>query len=587
MPEGGPILQPPHASILKKVIFAGAGLFVLGLGVLGYVIFGSSDGEGVIITLNAPDQFQRGVPTVVDVIVSNQSGSGLRDAQINLTLPDDFAFVGTPGTRTIENRPVGLIEDGGGRKESFTVMASGEENTIRVLKGGVSYLPGALSSRFEKLATKDLVLTGEGVHFSFTNPEKVLAGEEFTITIAYENRSNTPYEDAEILLKYPDGFTLRSAEHNGAAFDGLAKLPLGNFSAIGKGSIVLKGLLVGQDEASFEFGATMSSRVGELRYDIVKSFSNVMLAASPLSLRIETSQFAQKFPGPGSTIEYRLSYTNNTEIPLKDVIVKASLVGEMFDIKTLKTDGFLRSADNSITWNASRVADLSSLAPGATGVVTFSVGTKPTYPITRLSSKNFTLTVKGVIESPTVPRGVATAKTVGLAQMTTKMRGQLLFNASAFYRDPSVTFVNAGTLPPKVGTPIQLTIHWTLKNTSTDVENVSLKAFLSPNVRYTGVYKSSTDTGPTYNERTQEITWSVPKILATRGTISSPVELVFQVELTPAINQVGSYPEIIGPTTGEYTDLFIGEKGALTDTFITLSLPDDATTAAASKMVVE
>lgn len=587
MPEGGPVLQPPHASILKKIIFAAAGLFVVGLGVLGYVLFGSSDGEGVVVTLNAPEQFQRGVPTVIDVIVNNQSGSGLRDAQISLTLPDDFSFVGTPGSRTVENRPAGLLEDGGGRKESFTVMASGEENTVRMLKGGVSYVPGALSSRFEKTTTKDVVLTGEGAQFSFTNPSKVLAGEEFTLTIAYQNKANVAYDDAEILIKYPDGFSLRSAEHNGNALEDTSKVVLGAFAVAGSGNIVIKGTLAGQDEASFEFGATMNARVGELRYDIVKSFSNVVLAASPLSLRIETSQFAQKFPGPGATMEYRLTYTNNTDIPLKDVIVKASLVGEMFDTKTIKTEGFLRSADNSITWNASRVADLASLAPGATGVVTFSVATKPSYPITRLSSKNFTLTVKGSIESPTIPRGVATSKTVGLAQLTTKMRGALLFNASAFYRDPSVTFTNAGTLPPKVGKPLQLTIHWTLKNTSTDVENVSLKAFLSPNVRYTGIYKSSTDTGPTYNERTQEITWSVPKILATRGTISSPVELVFQVELVPAINQVGSYPEIIGPTSGEYTDVFIGEKSQLSDTFINLSLPDDQTTLTTNKTVTE
>jgi hypothetical protein len=394
MPEGGPVLHPPHNVILKKIVISLSLLLIVGLSILAYILFRTDKGAGIDIVIGAPDNFERGVPTIIDVSVVNNSGNGLSDAQINLSLPDDLLFVGTPGVRTVENRTVDLINDGESRKESFTVMASGEENTVRQIKAGISYVPGALSSRFEKTAIKDIVLSGEGLVLNFTSPAKVLAGEEFTVEVSYENKSSATYDDAQLLLTFPDGFTVKSIEREGLTPDTANLLNLGNLQPGALGKAIIKGFIVGQDDASFEIIGTISSRIGELRYDVLKKFGNVVLASSPLSLRIETDSLSSKFPSPGANLSYRLIYTNNTDIPLKDAIVQATLVGEMFDIKTLKTDGFLRSSDNNITWNASRVSSLSSLAPGATGVVTFSVQTKSAYPINRLSPKNYTLTVR-------------------------------------------------------------------------------------------------------------------------------------------------------------------------------------------------
>jgi hypothetical protein len=162
--------------------------------------------------------------------------------------------------------------------------------------------------------------------------------------------------------------------------------------------------------------------------------------------------------------------------------------------------------------------------------------------------------------------------------VTNKLRGALNVATKGYYRDATAGIVNKGDMPPKVGAATQFTLHWVLKNTSTDVEGVRVHAFLGPNVRYTGVFKTNVgSTTPEYNDRTQEIAWSIPNISATRGILSDPLDLTFQVELTPAIDQLHTTPSLIGETQVSYKDLFTGEMLAGKANTLSTQLPDDLT----------
>ncbi len=574
-PAGGVSIEPPRSSFKKKLLLSLIGFIILGLGAAVYMVMRPTNGQGVDVVINFPDQLQYGVPTTLDVGVTNNSGDTLEQAQVALEIPSELIFIGSPSQKTVENRTVGDIESGVVRKESFMVMATGDENIVRQIKASVSYVPGTLSSRFEKSISKDLVLAPGGFTVSIAAPTKALSSEEFLTEITYTNNTTIEYDAVQLKLKYPTGFVVKSV--SSSTLDAASSLwDLGVVRAGQSGKVTVKGFVVGQDNAAFVISGALSALIGEVRYDVAQGGANITLSPSPLSLQVALDGGNTQILSAGQNIKYRLTYTNNTQIALKDVIVSAKLVGEMFDLKSIKTEGALRASDNTIIWNASRIADLSLLAAGATGVVNFEIATKASYPITRLSSKNFTVGVKAQIESPTVPVGVATSKTIGLTEITNKMRGTLGFAATGYYRDATSGIANAGALPAGVGRPTQFTIHWTLKNTSTDVTSVALKAFLGPNVRYTGIYKSSNTISPFYNDRTQEITWSVPSITATQGILSAPVELVFQVELTPAADQVGEFPQLIGESSGSYTDMFTGEQLQLKDAAITTQLPDDS-----------
>ncbi len=580
-------IEPPRRmSLLKKIVIGGIGLGVLLVGLLAWWTL-SGSGRSLAVNIVAPEQIQTGIPVSIDITMENSSGSALKDAQISVSLPNGFIFVGIPGKRSVENRRIGDLAANKISKETFLVMALGIEHTVATIQTNVSYVPGALSSRFEKVVSKDVVIGEAGITLNVAPPVKAFGGEEFITEVSYRNVSAAAFDSVQLKITYPPGFTFKSATV--AAADSANSIwQLGSLAAGAEQKFSIKGFIVGQDNEQFEIKATMVATIGEGEYDIAEQSATVAMAPSPLSIRVDALPSSAATFSPGDSIHYRLSYANNTTDGLRDVIVRARLTGEMFDLKSLKTDGVLRSSDNTIIWNAARIPAFASLPPNASGNVEFTISTKGQYPITRLSSKNYTLTVHAEIESPTVPRNVAADKTLGVAELISKMRGALNFEALGYYRD-TIGITNSGAYPPKVGQPTQFTIHWVLRNTSTDVEQIRAKAFLGPNVRYTGVSRLTAGASSTfnYNDRTQELTWDVPRMNATRGTLSDPVEAIFQVELTPAIDQVRTSPEIIQRSDLSYKDLFTGEQLSGTARAITIRLPDDPTVINAGHDVVQ
>ncbi len=385
-------------------------------------------------------------------------------------------------------------------------------------------------------------------------PQKVFAGETFDIKVEYENVSDAAFTDLQLLLEYPRGFTYQSSTL--PPDEGNTLWKLGDLRAGSKGSFIVKGSMAGPDNAFFDFAVGINTSFLGKQYSVNQKTASLSLSPSPLALSVLVNNKANYVAEPGETIEYEISYENNTDLGLKDAIITAKLSGAMFDLSEIDSrDGVFRSGDGTIQWNAARDSDLSVIRPGEGGTVSFSVKVRQSYPIKRISDKNYTLKLTAEIESPTVPANVSSNRTVGSVTHEMKVRGLLEPIIGAYYRDDT-QIKNTGPIPFRVGQKTTLNMHWTLKNWATDMGSVQMKTFLGPNVRYTGVYNATNGVAPTYNERTQEFTWEPGMIPATKGVIDNPMELTFQIEITPSSNQVNQFPALLGETTTTATDLF-------------------------------
>ena len=269
------------------------------------------------------------------------------------------------------------------------------------------------------------------------------------------------------------------------------------------------------------------------------------------------------------------------------MIISAQLVGDMFDLTTLNTNGSLRSFDKTIIWNVANTPSLAVISPGASGKVEFRIDAKDVYPIKRLSDKNFILKVNAVIESPTVPQFVAAAKTISITSQEAKVAGKAVVDAKAFFRDAASGIVNRGPMPPKVGKATNFTVHWLITNYGTDIKNVEVKAFLGGNVRFTGEAKSNTTTVPVYNERTQEVVWMIDSISAGNGVLSRSSEAIFQVEAIPSVSDIGKYMTLLQATSLKASDDFTGLEIQANDSGLNTELPDDLTITSQQGVVVQ
>ncbi|OGY63072.1 MAG: hypothetical protein A2745_01455 [Candidatus Harrisonbacteria bacterium RIFCSPHIGHO2_01_FULL_44_13] len=562
--------------MLTKLYWILAIVLILLIGLAGFFWFQSRSNQGLDLQINAPDEVLIGVPFDLEINVTNDSGGILKDSKLSLAIPEDVVFVGSAVGKTVEYKTLGNLGVGNLTKESFKLMALGEENSLRQIEATLSYLPTSLGSRFEIVKKIDLEAGQFGLVVDLTAPEKVFSGEDFEIAASYKNVSGIDLSGLILKMEYPPTFNFIESSLEPDAGNNVWNL--GDLRRGSEMEFKIKGNLIGPDDSFFDLRASLEANFLGKTYVISGKSANVSISPSPLSLRIFLNEDPDYVAGPGDVLNYSLAYANNTDVALRDVVIEAKLIGEMFDLKTLNTNGITRSGENALVWNASNLPELAVLPVGASGTVNFQTKVANSYPIKRLSDKNFVLKAEAQIESPTVPYFVGARKTVGLAKLETKVAGQIKVDTKVYFRDAASGILNKGPMPLKAGQPTQFTAHWFITNFGTDVSGVEVRAFLEGNVRMIAdKTKSNSGALPVYNERTQEVVWLIDRIPATKGVIGDPLEAIFQIEAMPSANLAGTYMPLIKNSSITATDDFTGLKLSGSDLAATTALPDDPT----------
>lgn len=572
-------------SLRFKLIVISVIVIVVAVVIAAFFWYQARSVRGLDIEIGAPEQVLLGVPFTVTVNVANSAQNILQDIKLNLNIPEGVVFIGEQQDKTVEFKDIGDLGVGSLIKEEFQLMAISGEDTFKRLEADVSYLPFSLASRFEKSEAIDVGVRGSGIVLDLTAPAKVFSGEGLEVVISYRNVSDRDFRNLKLRMEYPPIFSFLKSSIAPDVSNNVWEL--GDLRSGSEGTIKINGSVIGQAKSFFDFKGSIDGEFLGESYIISSRSVTQTVETSPLSLNILLNGDQDVIVRPGDALNYSLNYANNVDIGLRDVIISAQLVGEMFDQSTLVTDGFLRSFDKTIVWNAANTPSLAVVSPGASGKVEFKIDVKDLYPIKRLNDKNFILKINATIESPTVPQFVVAAKTISVTSQEAKVAGQATIDAKAFFRDASSGIVNKGSLPLKVGKATNFTIHWLITNYGTDIKNVEVKSFLGGNVRFTGEAKSNTATIPTYNERTQEIVWMIDSISAGSGVLSRPLEAIFQVEAIPSVSDIGKYMTLLQGTQFKATDDFTGLEMQASDTGLTTGLKDDPTVTSQQGMVIQ
>ena len=532
-------------------------------------------GQDLSVEIRGPQQVFLGVPFDINISVVNKSRSVLQDSRLAVTLPEGAVFVGSPVQENTNLKDLGSIGSGGVLDESFTIMILKGENTIRQLSANLTYSPSTIGARFEKKATFDISIGQPALSLDLITPQKVLSGDNFEITVGYKNNSDIEFSNLKLRLQYPPSFTFESTTLKADEDNNVWNL--GSLRPGSEKDFTINGNIIGPDNSFFEFRGFIESEFSGQTYTVSDNLATISILPSPFSLKISLNENEGFAVRPDDSLRYTISYVNNTDVTLRDVIVTAQLSGEMFDLPTIRTKGVFRSLDNTIIWNAATNPELALISANQSGSVDFSIRAKKQYPIRRLSDRNFTLKVSAQIESPTVPYFLAADKTIGLANISNKVSGDIDLQTIGLFRDAASGIINQGPFPPRANQSTQFSIHWIIKNFSTDVSDVKVRTFLAGDTNFLRVVRSNVDSVPIYNPRRQEITWDISHINATRGVLSEPVEAIFQIETRPSINMINREAPLMQETTIEAKDDFTGVT--LTDKTRRVSsrLPDDPT----------
>jgi hypothetical protein len=282
-------------------------------------------------------------------------------------------------------------------------------------------------------------------------------------------------------------------------------------------------------------------------YMNIASTTQAELASKTVSISISPSPLAVKISREGASVQpdviYRgdkLSYIitceNTGDISLFGVVVRATLASEALQTQTISGTGYFDDTKKMYTWTGGQILGLKEIKPHTSVSIPFSVTVAQTISASALSAP---VIVRAQATSPTVPTSISAKETIGIGQVESKIGGMLGLTQNAYFKEPLSDITNEGSLPPQVGKPIQYTIHWKLSGAG-DFDTTIVRATLPAGVIWTGKVKVlGTDAIPLYNERTQEIMWTIPRIAA-KDFVSQTPEAVFQISFTPSSQNSGN-----------------------------------------------
>ena len=550
------------------------GLLIIICLISGWYIWHFLGSRGLTLDLEAPAEVKSGTPIDIKVTFKNDSGSVLNDALLTLSLPEGAAFWGSDAEKIVDNKSLGDIGVGGMAQETYKVIVFASEETMKDFKATVNYAPTSLNSRFDKTQSISIKVASSGMAVNLQIPSKVTSSEDFNLNISYQNVSDMDFSDLEMKVEYPPNFNYGNSSLKPDAGNNVWEL--GDLRRNSQGKLNIKGNVIGSAEDDFKFISYIYMRVAGQSYLINKTETQGAIGASPLSVAIHLNNNDDYAASVNDTLNYTISFINETKVALKEVVVRAQLIGDMFDFTSVSAQEIFRPDNNTLIWHMLNTPTLASLDPGAAGAVNFSIKAKNDFPIHNFSDKNFTLKINAEVESPTMFEG-ANSRIFSRAKLETKVAGNIKIDAQAYFRDANSGIINNGLFPPKVGQPTNFTIHWIIRNYANDISGVEVKSVLANNVKMVGLPRANYLTAPVYNESTREIVWRLDKIQANQGLSNNSLEAVFQVEAIPSSDQVGNYMPLMDQSFIKAHDEFTGIDLTSNDLALTTALPDDFT----------
>lgn len=531
-------------------------------------------GRGVEIAVDGPREVYRGVPFELTVNIANQMDGVLSSAALNTSVPQGIVRLDTFGEQgALVSDSVGDLGSGTITKKTFHLFAVGEVGSSYRIPVALTYQMGR--SQFEVGQKYEVAVSKSPISVDVQKPEYILRGSEFDLTISYENTSTFDFPEVFLEVQYPSAFRFVSATLTPDSLNNYWRL--GALNAGSKGNIKVRGAFQGVLGEQLSMQVALSVGFLGKTYAVATAEPTFSMAPSPVALNLLVNGSATYVARIGDRLRYGIQYQNVSGIALADFSVRASFAGELFDVSSMQTDGGFDPMTNSITWNATTLPGLRLVESGSSGELDFEVRLKPTFSIKRLGDKNFVLRLNVVAESPSVPYYLAASKTSAAANLETKVGGLIFLDAKAFYRDALAGIANSGAMPPRAGQPTQYTVHWIIRNYATDVRDIAIKAALEPGVSWTGIVKSNIDSVPLYHEDTREMAWTIDRVAATRGVLSDPIEVIFQLQAVPQSSSIGQFQPLMSAVTLKAVDDFTGLELLSGDIALTTALPDDVT----------
>ncbi|TSD01632.1 MAG: Uncharacterized protein Athens071425_361 [Parcubacteria group bacterium Athens0714_25] len=533
------------------------------LGAIAYGVFRYSQTafseDRVIVEVEGPVEINSAEIIKYKIKYKNNNRADLNNAELAISYPENFKPEGNSNFESEgENNSrikLGKIKS----KSEGSVEIQGRFyapiNYTLIIKASLKYVPSNFSSSFQSDGQKGLDVKTSAVEVSIDAPREVLSENKVEYIIAYQNTSTVSFDNLKLKVYFPDGFEI--GDSSVPIFEGSGTWNIGGLAPGQKGEVKISGIIRGSrgDVKSIKAVIGQSRQDRELLvYESREAVSKIV--ALPLSISQTVNGQKSLNVNPGESLKYEISYRNDGDIGLRDLILTVKIDSPVLDFSKLNLGGkgSYDADKKEISWKASDFPQLAKIDPNQGETISFSIPVKEKIDVNGSGDKNFSIESVAKIDSPDV-----TYPAVGINESTSraivKMNSKVILGVGSYYNNSDIK--TSGPIPPVVGQETEYVIQWTISNISNDIGDVSAIASLPTGAKWKEEIFPK-DENVEYNNRTNEIVWKPGKIDAGTGVLNQSKSVSFKISVVPQVNQVGMAVALLGKTTLKAKDLFTG-----------------------------
>jgi hypothetical protein len=542
-----------HVRFAALFLGGSALFFVVAVLLAGYVLYiggNSVSVNKITIATQGPTAIAGGDTLPLSLAITNRNPVALQ----NVTLEVDFP----PGTRSADgsSTPVAYprytesidsIPSGATITRSIKAAVFGASGDSLSLPISLSYEASGSNAVFVKKTAYAVTISSTPLSVSVDTQASTVSGKPLTLTLTVRNNATAAIDNVALGAELPFGFAVTSSSvplTSGAFY-------LGTLAAGASKDITLTGTLSGQDQEqkAFHFSvgtaASASNPVLALSYMTQDATVSIEAPFIRTSLALNGDTTDPTIVAPGAVQTGLLTYQNTLATSVTNATVQVAISGAAVDYNSIQTsNGFYDSTTHTITFSPDTDPSLSSLAPGASGLGSFTFSTVAVGQSVASPTITFTTNVSGTrIGQSNVPETVTASAT-----RTAKMSTAITLSAATLHSAGSIS--NAGPVPPVVGTPTTYSVVWSVQDSGNAVAGGVVSATLPSYVTYTG---KTTGSGVTYDSASRTVSWKTGDLQQGGAAQAS-----FQVSFTPSSSQKGSAPPLTSAVQFSGHDRFAG-----------------------------
>ena len=512
----------------------------------------------VTLQIAAPAQISTSTDTVYTVTIANSDTASIKSVSVDMLYPSGFTFESSspnPANTSGTSFTVNQVDPGQNGVIVIKGKTQGNDGQVQQVNAVMHYQFSNFNSDFIAQAQAQSQISSPGIALQVNGPTQANNGQSIVYSFAYSDSSGTDTSGLTMKITLPTGFTPAKYSLNPVAAPdpttGVGTWNLPALSANGSGQVQVTGTFTGVAVGSQENFSVEIDRAGAVS---AATTYQVSIAASTLSASLALTEGGTSVD-PNSEMYYKVTYQNSGSTVDTGVVLTATLTGAAYDITSLNAP-YGNISGSTITWDGSQVSQLAALQAGQKGTLLFNVRIKN--PATKANVKDMTVSAHTEIRSDQVQQAF-----VG-DPVATKVNTQLTLDTTAA--------VNSGPNPPQAGSATGYMAVLSLRNTTSDVSNVSITMTLPQAYNFDPTLVTLTEQkNVVYSANTRKLIWNVGTVSAHTGDYNPVRKLTLMVSVLPDQTSIGRILDLVTNIQVTGTDAFTGNQISFASTKLTTS----------------